>query len=163
MSTPASPFRIAGLVALLGVLGCAHAPPRDASGTTEVRAAIERVYAEFSAAMVRGDAAAVAALFTADGEVLPATASGFITGTAALQAWYAGRMKAVRFLVVELKPIALEVSGDLAWETGTNRVVTQAGDAPPVTRTGKYLVAWRRGPDGLWRMRADAVILDPAG
>ncbi len=55
------------------------------------------------------------------------------------------------------------MSGDLAWETGTNRLVVQVGDAPPATRTGRYLVAWKRGADGRWRYRVDAIVPDPAG
>ena len=53
------------------------------------------------------------------------------------------------------------MDGDTAYETGTNRITSQAGDAPPVTRTGRYLTVWRRQPDGSWRIRVDAVMTDP--
>lgn len=95
--------------------------------------------------------------------MIPSAAKGFVSGRAALQEYYAGRLRAARFLEVSITTTAVEVSGDLAWETGTNRVVVQVGDAPPATRTGRYLVVWKRGPDGRWRYGVDAVIPDPAG
>ncbi len=128
-----------------------------------MRAAIEATNAQFAAAMMKADAAAIATLFTEDGEVIPPTAKGFITGRTALEGYYAARFKAARFLEVAITTVAVEVSGDMAWETGTNRVVVQVGDGTPTTRTGRYLVAWKRGGDGRWRYRVDAVIPDPAG
>lgn len=156
---PFLPFAI--LPAL--TLSCAHAPAARATDPAAVRADIEATNARFSAALVRGDAAALAALFTPDGEVLPGTSKGFVSGTAALEGYYAARLRATRYLEVEIKTGTVEAEGDLAWETGTNRLVMQTGDAPPITRTGKYLVAWKRGADGRWRYRVDAVVLDPAG
>jgi len=144
------------------IVSCAHAPSSRSTDPAEVRAAIEATNAEFSAAMKRGDAAGVAACFTPDGEVLPPAAKGFVSGTAALEAYYAARLKATRFLEVEIKTGTVETAGDIAWETGTNRLVMQTGDAAPITRTGKYLVAWKRSADGRWKIRADAVIFDPA-
>ena len=150
-------------MAITMTLACAHGPEIRAQDPAEVRAAIEATNAQFAAALKRGDAAALAAMFTEDGEVIPAAGKGFVSGRAALEAYYVGRVRAVRILDVTITTVAVEVSGDLAWETGTNRLSVQAGDAPPVTRTGRYLVAWKRGPDGRWRYRVDAVIPDPAG
>lgn len=141
---------------------CAHGPAVRASDAGQVRAAIEATNAQFAAALMKGDAAALAGLFAEDGEVIPPAAKGFVRGRAALQDYYAGRLEAARFLEVTITTLAVEVSGDLAWETGTNRLVVQAGDAAPTVRTGRYLVAWKRGPDGRWRYRVDAVIPDPA-
>jgi uncharacterized protein (TIGR02246 family) len=150
-------------VLLTTLVACAHVPVTRTTNPEEVRTAIEATNAKFAAALMKGDAAALADLFTEDGEVIPATARGFVSGRAALEAFYAGRLRVARFLEVTITTVAVEVSGDLAWETGSNRLVVQAGDAPPATRTGRYLVAWKRGPDGRWRYRVDAVIPDPAG
>jgi uncharacterized protein (TIGR02246 family) len=148
---------------LITSLACAHAPTARPGEQAEVRAAIEATNGRFAAALKGGDAAALASLFTEDGEAIPAAVKGFVRGRAALQDYYAGRLRAARFLEVDITTLAVEVSGDLAWETGTNRVVVQSGDAPPVTRTGRYLVAWKRGADGRWRYRVDAIVPDPAG
>ena len=155
---PFLPFAILPAI----IISCAHAPSSRSTDPADVRAAIEATNAEFAAAMKRGDAAGVAACFTPDGEVLPPAAKGFVTGLAPLEAYYAARLKATRFLEVEIKTGTVETAGDIAWETGTNRLVMQTGDAAPITRTGKYLVAWKRSADGRWKIRVDAVIFDPA-
>ncbi len=149
--------------ALVLAVACAHAPASPSADPLDVRAAIAANNAQFAGAMTKANAAEIAAMFTEDGEVIPPAAKGFITGRAALESYYAARFKTARVLEVEIKTVAVEVSGDLAWETGTNRVVVQAGDGAPTTRTGRYLVAWKRGSDGRWRYRVDAVIPDPAG
>jgi uncharacterized protein (TIGR02246 family) len=151
---------------LLASSACAHAPAGPAApamGTAEVRAIIETTNARFAAALVKGDAPALAALFAEDGQAIPGAAKGFVTGRAALAEYYAGRLKAARYLEATITTVEVEVSGDVAWETGTNRVVVQVGESAPVTRTGRYLVVWKRGTDGTWRYRVDAVIPDPAG
>jgi hypothetical protein len=49
-----------------------------------------------------------------------------------------------------------------AFGPGSGRAQIQAGDAPPVTRTGRYLTVWKRQPDGVWRIRVDAIVPDPS-
>ncbi len=154
-----------GTLRLLLVTGlaCAHSPPAPTAGPVDVRAAIEAINAEFAAAMMKGDSVALGSMFTEDGEDIPNTMKGFISGRAALESFNAARFRAIRCLEVTITTVGVESSGDVAWETGTNRVVVQRGDAPPVTRTGRHLRAWKRGSDGRWRIRVDAVIPDPAG
>ncbi len=148
---------------LTAALACAHGPGVAPSSAAEVRAAIEATNARFAELLKQGDAPGLAALFAEDGEAIPPAAKGFVRGRAALEEYYAARVRAARFLEVEIRTVAVEVSGDLAWETGTNRLVVQVGDAPPATRTGRDLVAWKRGADGRWRYRVDAIVPDPAG
>ena len=52
-------------------------------------------------------------------------------------------------------------SGELAYETGVNNF-TFVRDGRRVVDVGKYLVVWRRGPDGAWRIAALAVTNDKA-
>jgi uncharacterized protein (TIGR02246 family) len=143
---------------------CAHdghgAPaPGDPAA---VRAAIEGTLARFSAAMKRADAGAIASMFTEDGEYIAAATKGFTTGRAAIEELFAARFKAARFIDVTIATVSVQVEGDTAYETGTSRATVQAGDAPPVTRAGRYLTVWRRQPDGVWRIRVDAIIPDPS-
>jgi uncharacterized protein (TIGR02246 family) len=155
--------RIARTLLLLTIVGHAEAAPPSSAEAADARTAIEATNARFAAALMKGDAAAIAGLFAEDGQVIPPAAKGFVSGRAALERYYADRLKTARFLEVVIHTAAVEVSGDLAWETGTNRVVAQTGSAPPVTRTGRYLVVWKRGADGRWRYRLDVVVPDPAG
>jgi uncharacterized protein (TIGR02246 family) len=149
---------------LLAASACAHATPSASpAALAEIRASIEATNARFSEAVKHGDAEAVAQLFAEDGEAIPAAGKAFVSGRPALRDYYAARMRGTRFLEVVLTTVSVETSGDLAWETGTNRLTVQAGDAPPVTRTGRYLAVWRRQADGVWRIRVEAVIPDPPG
>lgn len=154
---------VASVVASSGA-GCAHAgagpaTPRDPAA---VRAAIEQNLARFSAAMMRADAAGVASLFTDDAVYMSSAKEGFVTGRAAIQALFAARFEAGRFLEVTIATASVQVEGDAAYELGTNRVTVRSGDAPPVTRTGRYLTVWKLQPDGAWRIHRDALVPDPA-
>jgi uncharacterized protein (TIGR02246 family) len=144
-------------------LACAHAPAARTTDAAQVRAAIEVAYAGFISALPRGDADALAAFFTDDAVLAYPGLKGFVTGRTAIRDYWAARFQAARFLEAVIVPAEVRVDGDLAWETGTNRVVVKSGDAAPVTRTARYLVAWRRGADGRWLIQADAVVPDPAG
>ena len=144
-------------------LACAHAPPVPAADPAEVRASIDGTLREFGAAMRRADPAAIASMFTEDGEYVVATRKGFVTGRAAVEEHFARLFKTVRFLDVVITTVSVQVEGDMAYETGTNSVTLQAGEAPPVTRTGRYLTVWKRQADGVWRIRVDAIVPDPAG
>jgi ketosteroid isomerase-like protein len=75
---------------------------------------------------------------------------------------FAARFKAARFIDVAIATASVQVDGDTAYETGTNCVTVRARDAPPVTRSGRYLTVWKRQPDGVWRIRVDAIVPDPS-
>jgi uncharacterized protein (TIGR02246 family) len=150
------------VAALTLVSGCAHsAGSRREAETAEVRAAIAEANTEFAQALLRGDARGMAAVFTEDGEIIPSTQPGFVSGRAEIEAYQANRLQALRYLDVAITTLDLGVSGDLAWETGTNRVTIKQGESPPVTVTGRYLAVWKREPDGRWRIRADLPVTDP--
>jgi uncharacterized protein (TIGR02246 family) len=110
---------------------------------------------------VAGDARAAAAVFTDDGEIIPATRGGVVSGRSEIEAYNAGRLDGRRYLDVVITTVSLGVSGELAWEIGTSRVTVQQGENAPVTLTGRYLAVWRRERDGRWRIRADLPVADP--
>lgn len=145
----------------LAASGCAHFGRPAQAADAEVRAAIAAGNAEFARALVAGDAHAAAAVFTADGEVIPTARRGFIKGREEIAAYNASRLATRRYLDLVLTTVDVEVSGDLAWETGTNSITVQQGEAAPVTLTGRYLVVWKREQDGRWRIRVDLPISDP--
>jgi uncharacterized protein (TIGR02246 family) len=150
------------MAALALVCGCAHgAGARRAAETAEARAAIAAANTEFARALERGDPRAMAAVFAEDGQLIPATQRGSVSGRAEIEAFQARRLQGRRYLSVDITTLQMGVSGDLAWETGTNRLTFQQGESPPVTVTGRYLAVWKRDADGRWRIRADLPVSDP--
>lgn len=147
--------------AAIAATACAHWPGARGGAEERVRAAIATANAEYARALKAGDAHAVAAMFTEDGEVVPTGQRGFLTGRAEIEAYNASRLEGRRYLDVALTTVHLETSGNLAWESGTSSVTMQQGVGPSVIVTGRYLAVWRRGPDGRWRIRADLPITDP--
>jgi uncharacterized protein (TIGR02246 family) len=114
----------------------------------DVRDAIESGNRAFTAAFLRGDAQAVAELYTSDAQVLPPGA-GTVAGRTAIAAFWKGAIDAgVKDLVLVTEQV--ESEGDLAYETGRVRLVSSHGR---VTED-RYLVVWKRG-DGGWRLHRD--------
>jgi uncharacterized protein (TIGR02246 family) len=154
-------WRSLAVAASLVASGCVHGAGARGAQEAEVRAAIAAGNAEFARALVAGDPRAMAAVFTEDGEIVPESQRGFVSGRADLEAYFAGRLEARRYLDVQITTVHLGASGDIAWETGTSRVTLQQRQGAPVTVAGRYLAVWRRGTDARWRIQADLPIGDP--
>jgi uncharacterized protein (TIGR02246 family) len=119
----------------------------------DVRAAIEAGNAKFMADYAAGDTKALALAYTEDAVMLPPDATR-VAGHAAIEAlwksWIDAGMKNLT-----LKAIEVDSNGDLAYEIGefTLQVPVEGGN--PTTATGNYVVVWKRGKDGVWRMKID--------
>jgi ketosteroid isomerase-like protein len=113
-----------------------------------------------ASAMV-GNGNRVATVFTNDATLLPFRQPGTIHGHVAIAEYWRDVLASTKFLELELNTAEVSVSGDLAYEIGTNRVKTQTGDAAPVASTGRYLAVWRFGSDGTWRIQVYSTIPDP--
>ncbi len=150
-------------ILLLSLVACAHAPAASApeDPAAPVRAAITAANAEYAQALLRGDAKAMAAIFTEDGEIIPSNERGFVSGRDAIEAYQARRLEGRRYLEVELTTVDVGISGDVAWETGVTRATIQQPQGAPVAVTGRYLAVWKRGADGTWRIRVDLPVADP--
>jgi uncharacterized protein (TIGR02246 family) len=133
-----------GSVALL--LTCVfHALPARAD---DVRAAVEAGNRAFIAAFLRGDAAAVAALYTPDAQVI-APGAPVASGRTAIAAFWQGSIDAGT-RDVALTTLDVESAGDLASETGTVRLVAKDG----AVSQARYVVVWKKS-DGTWRLHRD--------
>lgn len=144
------------------LFACAHTQPAPrVDEAAAARTAIAAANDAYARALVRGDARAMAAVFAADGKIIPVTERGFVTGRDAIEAYQAKRLQGRRYVDVVITTVQLDVSGDLAWETGTSRVRIQQGEGAPVTLTGRYLAVWKRQPDGGWLIQADLPVTDP--
>jgi uncharacterized protein (TIGR02246 family) len=115
----------------------------------ETRDAIASVNQTFVSALARGDARAMAALYTADGQLLP-THSDFVTGAPAIQGfWQTVVDMGIRDGTLET--LELEVCGEAAYEVGKYALRGSAGQR---LDEGKYLVVWKR-EGGQWKLHRD--------
>jgi len=114
------------------------------------RATIEKLNDVWTAAFNKGDAAAVAALYTEDAYVLP-PGSDMIKGRAAVEAFWrqaAQQMTDAKLTTVDVLPLG----PDAAREIGTVTLKTKS--QPPQEVVGKYVVVWRKiGAD--WKLATD--------
>jgi uncharacterized protein (TIGR02246 family) len=128
----------AGVFMLLG--HSAYADP--------VREAVESGNRAFVAAFLRGDARAVAELYTEDAQVI-APGAPIASGRSAIAAaWQATIDTGVEDLVLQTTHV--ESSGELACETGVVRLVARDGK---VTQA-RYVVVWKRD-GGRWKLHRD--------
>ena len=115
----------------------------------DVKSAIEAANAQFSAAAVKGDGAALAALYSPDGQVMPA-GSVPIRGTEAIQKFWQGALDS-GVAAIGLKTIEAFRHGSTATEVGEYELRDKAGK---VLDHGKYIVIWKR-TDGKWKLFRD--------
>jgi uncharacterized protein (TIGR02246 family) len=108
------------------------------------------------------DAAAIAALYTQDGALMPPNAP-IAKGPDAIQKTWAAMMQAPGFaLNIVPERIVVAASGDMAFDRGAYSL-TVAPNGTAQTDTGKYVVVWQK-VDGEWKAAADIINSDlPAG
>jgi uncharacterized protein (TIGR02246 family) len=114
------------------------------------KATIEKLNDVWTAAFNKGDAAAIAALYTEDAYVLP-PGSAMVKGRAAIEAFWrqaAQQMSDAKLTTVDVLPLGRSA----AREIGTVRLKTKS--QPPQEIIGKYVVVWRKiGRD--WKLATD--------
>jgi uncharacterized protein (TIGR02246 family) len=124
-------------------------PPAQGAGplTEEDVAAIEASPDAFAEAMLAGDWAAVAALYTEDAVFMPPNEAA-VEGRAAIQA----RLEPFPpFAQFEATILEIDGSGNLAFVRATySEAYTVEGTPEPIHDTGKYVEIWRKQPDGKW-------------
>jgi uncharacterized protein (TIGR02246 family) len=114
----------------------------------EVRHAVEARNRAFIAAFLRGDATAVANLYTEGAQVI-APGSPVAIGRPAIAAfWQRSIDSGVEDFTLQTAEV--ESAGDLAYETGIVRLVAKDGTATEA----QYVVIWRR-IDGTWMLHRD--------
>ena len=122
---------------------------RPVAGEEDVRAAVDAAYSKFMGAVKSGDGAALAALYTVDGQLLPAQ-SDAVTGTDAIRAFWQGVFDSGT-KGATLTTLELESHGDVAYEVGRYEL---RGADDVVLDSGKYVVIWKR-EDGAWKLHRD--------
>ncbi len=118
----------------------------------EVQKSIEEMNAKLSEAVANGDAEAAAACYTEDAQAFPPNEK-MISGRDDIKEFFAAGF-AKGFSGLELTVSEVSGAGDMAYETGTyETTVNPAGqDVVAFTDKGKYIVIWKKGEDGTWRL-----------
>jgi uncharacterized protein (TIGR02246 family) len=135
-------WRIA-IIAGCSILGAAPAFAQD-------KATIVKLNDAWAAAFNKGDASAVAAMYTADAFVLPPGAE-MVKGRAAIEAFWrqaAQQMGDAKFTTIDVLPLGPAA----AREIGT--VSLKSKSQPPQEIIGKYAVVWRK-IGGSWKLATD--------
>jgi uncharacterized protein (TIGR02246 family) len=125
------------------ILGAAPAAAQD-------KATIEKLNDAWTAAFNKGDAAAVAAMYTEDAYVLPPGAE-MVKGHTAIEAFWrqaAQQMGAAKLTTLDVLPLGRAA----AREIGTVTLKTKS--QPPQEIVGKYAVVWRK-VGGKWKLATD--------
>jgi uncharacterized protein (TIGR02246 family) len=134
-------WRIVTVIACLSLGGQALA---------QNKATIEKLNDVWTTAFNKGDAAAVAALYTEDAYVLP-PGSAMVKGRAAIEAFWrqaAQQMTDAKLTTVDVLPLGRSA----AREIGTVTLKTKS--EPPQEIVAKYVVVWRKvGRD--WKLATD--------
>lgn len=129
----------------------ASAQPRRSE--PDDRAAIAAIAKEFSARYMRGDAAGMTALYTDDGVIFPG-GRPMIRGREAIQQYWT-MPPGVKMVEHQTVSDSIVIVGNTAYDWGTfHSRVSRNGEAGN-RGYGKYVIVWRRGDDGQWRMHLD--------
>ena len=116
----------------------------------QTKAQIQQLNDQWMAAFNKGDAAAVAAMYTADAYLLPA-GGAMVQGRAAIEAVWKQQMAGAtvdKITTLDVKPLG----GNAAREIGTATLTTKA--QPPQQVVIKYAVVWQK-EGGRWKLLQD--------
>jgi uncharacterized protein (TIGR02246 family) len=114
-------------------------------------AALRAVHDRFSAALLRQDFDAVAALYAEDAVLLPPQEPA-VHGRAAIRTWTAAVPRVTRIV---LQVDDLDGRADLAYMRGSFAMTLEAEGAPAVSVAGKYVEILKKQADGAWRFAVD--------
>ena len=140
---------VAFTIALLP--GLLHAESKG--GVEEAKKGIEEGNAKLVAALAKGDAAAMASLYTSDAIVLPPDQPIVKGSKEVLDMWKGSIEQGAKSAT--LKSENVEREGDLAVETGVFTFTIAPKDKPEVVAKGKYVVVWKHQKDGSWKLHRD--------
>lgn len=141
-------FASAAAISLL-----ATAAVGQTAGSEDARAAIEERGTAFEQAFNSGDSAALADLYTEDAAILPPDA-GQAEGRDAIAGFWGGAMEQ-GLKNLDLTTTEVDTIDDTAIEIGTVTLTAPAEGGGESEIAGKYLVVWKRGDDGTWRLHRD--------
>lgn len=119
---------------------------------SKISDAIQSGNKNFMAAFDRGDAAGVAACYTADARLLPPGGAP-MTGIPDIAAFWQGAMN-MGIKAARLETKEIEERGDLAVEVGQYTLTIQPDGGAAMTDVGKYVVVWKDN-GSIWKLHID--------
>jgi ketosteroid isomerase-like protein len=117
------------------------------------------MWSRFTAALVAGDTAALAALYT-DSVVFAETEARTTLGRQALIAAAGSAFASVRYLESRPSLEVTRISGDRAFQFGTYRDVVQPTGQGPLALYGRFAAVVERDSTDSWRIGSLVVIRD---
>ncbi len=153
------------LTILLTAAACA-APAKTAEAPIDPAALKDAIQArekEWSAAFLAGNGTAIADLYTEDAQSIQPVGDSW-SGRAAIAKGEQAQLDTLA--VTAREDIAEEVipaGADHAIEVGHySYQATSKKTTKPVSSSGRYMVLWRKDPDGVWRLQRDIGTEAPA-
>jgi uncharacterized protein (TIGR02246 family) len=144
-------MRIGSLLVALVFAACS--PQEEQGGTSgSSEAEIMAASRAFSDAYVRGDTAAIRELYTEDAVLLPPGRE--VRGNSKIAQYFSPRPNRIN-VSHAMSSSDLKVVGDLAVDIGMWSNTWRTGDAEEQSASERYLVVWRCGADGRWRIEYD--------
>lgn len=134
---------------LLSAVACA---PRAVTAQQEGAAAIAAASRAFSDAYVGGDTATIRTLYTPDAVLLPPGRE--VRGGDAIVRYFAPGPRRVN-VSHAMESSELRIEEDVAIDVGTWHNTWRIGDGAEQSASERYLIVWRRGADGQWRIEYD--------
>lgn len=117
-----------------------------------VRTIIEANTRQFIEAFNKGEAAAVANMYTINARLLPPNAE-MVTGRANIQTFWQGAISA-GLKMVSLETEHIDTQGNLAVEIGRYTTTIPGAGGTTTTDKGKYVVVWKREGRS-WKLAVD--------
>ena len=110
----------------------------------------------FSQSLVEGDFEAVVAAYTSDGKLFPQRGDIRRGEDAIRRYWTPPAGRESRTIHHRIKPEEIVVQGDTAYDWGYYEGATRLGDGKEVFWEGKYVIVWKKTPDGQWKVYLDS-------
>lgn len=143
--TPLAAVALAAILWLPG--GLAGCRPRTASADAAGRQAVTQVINAYLDAYRRNDPNSIAGLYSRDAVLLP-PGHELVRGRDDIRAYWSRGMEAG----FAMDTLRIEVAGGSGYVVGRYYVPPDEDDD---AETGKFIIAFRREPDGVWRITAD--------
>ena len=123
-----------------------------AEAQQSARTAIEAKGKQFVETFNKGDAAALANMYTMDARVLPPNGE-MVEGRANIQKFWQGAMSA-GLKMVSLETLHVETQGNVVVEIGRYTTTVPGAGGTATTDKGKYVVVWKREGES-WKLAID--------
>jgi uncharacterized protein (TIGR02246 family) len=136
--------------AFLIMSGCAQKVNLEAE-----RTAIRNADAEWAKLAAAKDADGFTAFVAENGSILTPNAP-ILTGSEAIRQWASETMATPGFAVSwQVNTVEVSAAGDLGYTVGAYELTIHDAQGNPITDRGKYVTAWKKQPDGKWKVAAD--------